>query len=296
MEVLERHTVPEGTLPTRLSDYLPGVFQAIPSRKGIKKAIDRGQVQVDGQVCGTAHWVMPGARISLHELPQQPPKPYPCPIRIVYEDEGLAVADKPAGLTVSGNHYRTVVNALVGKLQASPLPDALPWALPVHRLDAPTSGLLLLAKSRRAHLALGQAFEAREIQKEYQAIVCGQAKEAGQIDSPLDGKPALTHFQRLAEAPSLHCKHISWLRLSPHTGRTHQLRRHLSSIGLPILGDAAYWPEGLPLLKKKGLFLCATRLRFAHPLSGQAMDVAISPPEKFSRFWERSLARWEKFS
>lgn len=287
MLLIEKHTVPAGTLPIRLSDYLAGKLQAIPSRKGIKKAIKRGAVQVDGRVATTAHWVKPGECIALYDLQPNPPKPFPLDLPIVYEDDYFAVVDKPAGLPVSGNQYRTLVNVLVERLAPSPLPDALPWAMPVHRIDAPTAGLVAVAKCRSAQVALGQAFEDRKVKKTYMALVCGATPDAGQIETPLDGKSARTTFEKIEEYTSRFCGAVSLLRLHPHTGRTHQLRRHLAGRGFPILGDQIYTPEDLPLLRKKGLFLCAVGLELPHPEDGRRVEVATKLPNKFTRLVER---------
>ena len=287
MELLERHTVPADITPTRLSDYLPGKLLAIPSRKGIKKAIKRGAVFVEGVAAQTGHWVQPGEQISLYDLQPRPPKAFPLDLFIVYEDEYLAVVDKPAGLPVSGNHFRTLVNALVDQTQPSPLPDALPWAMPVHRLDSPTSGLVAVAKCRSAQTLLGQAFEERRVKKAYYALVCGTMPKQGKIEEPLDGKTAVTTFEKTAEYPNPHCGTISALRLYPYTGRTHQLRRHMAYMGCPILGDKTYTPAERPLLHKKGLFLCAVELELPHPADGSLLQVACPPPNKFARLIER---------
>ncbi|MEQ8706465.1 MAG: RluA family pseudouridine synthase [Phaeodactylibacter sp.] len=288
MEAIEEHIVPPGVAPVRLSDYLHQVFETLPSRKGGKKAIQGGAVQVNGQPATTGVWVKPGMVISLIDLNRNPPKPFPLGIPILYEDDFLAVVHKPPGLSVSGNHYRTLLNALVGQLAITPAEDALPWGMPVHRLDAPTSGPVVVAKTRRAQVLLGQAFEARTVRKVYQAIVCGRAPDSGTLDGDLDGKPALTTFQKLEECRSLNCEWLSWLELHLHTGRTHQIRRHLAHLGTPILGDDAYTPEDKPLLRKKGLFLSAVSIAFDHPCEQGKVKVEAPPPEKFRAMMERS--------
>lgn len=290
--VREEHIVPHDTLPVRLSDYVHKAFEAIPSRKGGKKAIQGGAVQVDGQSATTGVWVKPGMVITLIDLNPSPPKPFPLEIPVLYEDNFLAIVHKPPGLSVSGNHYRTLQNALVGQLAITPAEDALPWGMPVHRLDAPTSGPVVVAKTRRAQVLLGQAFEARTVRKVYHAIVCGQAPDSGTLDGDLDGKPALTTFQKLEECRSLHCEWLSRLELHLHTGRTHQLRRHLAHLGTPILGDEEYTPAGQPLLRKKGLFLCAVAIAFEHPCQSGKVEVQVPPPEKFQKMMARSPERF----
>lgn len=294
MSILEEHIVPNGTAPVRLSDYVHLVFESLPSRKSGKKAIQRGAVQVDGLEATTGAWVKPGMCITILDLHPRPPKPFPLEIPVWYEDDYLAVVHKPPGLPVSGNHYRTLVNALAGQLGKSPLEGALPWGMPVHRLDAPTSGLVVVAKTRQAQVNLGQAFEARKVRKVYQAIVCGRTEEEGLIDLPLDGKPASTSFFKLKECQSLHCEWVSWLELHLYTGRTHQLRRHLAHSGTPILGDAQYTTGETPLLRKKGLFLSAVAIAFDHPCLDKTVDVNVSPPDKFERLMKHSHEQFSK--
>lgn len=293
---LEVHIVPSGTERQRLSDYLPGKLLALPSRKGTKRAIKDGWVQIDETIAHTGDWVMPGQHISLHPADVTPPRPLDIALPIIYEDEYLAAIHKPGGMPTSGSQYYTVVNALLANLEISDLPDALPWPLPVHRLDAATCGLLLVAKTKTAQIGLGEAFAQREVTKVYQAIVCGRTPEAGVIDHEIDGKTAITHFSTTDTVRSMHTDWLSALDLQPLTGRTHQLRRHLSGIGHPILGDKMYTASTLPLLRHNGLFLCATRLHFEHPCTGWMMKLETAPPPKFTAFLEKSAQRWAKFS
>ena len=292
MELLQEHLVPTGTARIRLSDYLHLAFALIPSRKGGKKAIQRGLVMVNGEPASSAIWVKPGMRIELYRTVISPPKPFPLKIQVLYQDDFLAIVNKPSGIPVSGNHFRTLTNALVDQLSVSAQPDALQWAMPVHRLDAPTSGIVVFAKTSEAQVQLGKDFQARRLTKYYQAIVCGRTEASGDISIPLDGKKAMTRFKKLEECRSPNCEWITLLELTLHTGRTHQLRRHLAHMGTPILGDSEYTPPEQPLLRNKGLFLHATAISVPHPCAVGTININTPLPGKFMRIMEQSEKRF----
>ena len=155
MIVKETHLVPEGVSAVRLSGYARSAFTSIPSRKGVDKAIKRGELRVNGEPAGTGDWIKPGQLLELVDTQQNIPKTYRLSLEVVFEDDDLAVINKPPGIEVSGNKFKTITNALAGSLTASPQPDALPWPRPVHRLDYSTSGLLIVAKTARAQVSLG---------------------------------------------------------------------------------------------------------------------------------------------
>ena len=146
MIIRASHVVPEGVRDVRLSNYARVAFSDYLSRKGVSKALKRGEFRVNGVIAQSGDWVVSGQLIELLDLQQRVPKPYALPLDIVFEDECLAVINKPAGIEVSGNKFRTIENALVGQVTKSAHPDALPWPRPAHRLDYATSGLLLVAK------------------------------------------------------------------------------------------------------------------------------------------------------
>jgi 23S rRNA pseudouridine1911/1915/1917 synthase len=294
MKILQSHIVPPSTPAERISEYARKIFSNIPSRKGIKKAILRNEILLDGKPVETGRWVQPGNQIDWVDLELKMPKILLLKLEVVFEDEYLAVINKPAGIIVSGNQFRTVENALLHNISKSVEQDGLRKPRAVHRLDSPTSGLLLVAKTALAHLKLSQQFEAKTILKKYQAIVIGAIDEAGILEKPIDGKTALTYFKKIKTVPSLKNKWLSLVDLFPQTGRTHQLRIHLSDFGFPILGDAMYGKEGL-ILKHKGLFLCAVELVFSHPKTGERVVVRINAPPKYETLLRREDRRWQKY-
>lgn len=289
--VVMTHTVPDDTPRQRFSDYACKVFNLIPSRNGIKKAIKNGEFLVDGVPAGTGTWVHPGQVMELLETETGRVKEYRTTLEVVYEDEFLAVINKPAGMAVNGNRFKTLQNALPFNLAASHEPDALARPLPVHRLDAVTSGLVIAAKCRRSQVVLGQQFETRMVEKRYRAVVQGLLTGSGSITSLVDGREAVTEFSPVLSVPSIKNGSLTLLDLFPRTGRMHQLRRHMAESGHPIAGDSLYGVKG-NVYRGKGLFLAAVELRFTHPVSGECVNVKVHDPHKFESFLEREKRRW----
>ena len=295
MIILETHIVPAGTGKIRLLDFCLEYLQTIRSRSGIKKAIKKGELLLDDQQATGAEWVKPGQKISLIDREENPPKIYEMPLEIVYEDNHLAVIHKPAGISVSGNKYRTIQNALTANIKMSPEPDALKWPRPVHRLDYGTSGLLLVAKTRQSVAVLGEQFEQRRVKKKYAAVVIGKTAEEGVISDEIDNKEALTRFRLVRSVRSVHTDWLSLVEVFPETGRTHQIRIHMAGIGHPVLGDDKYGTE-FKLLKHKGLFLAAVGIDFKHPVTDEELSFSLNIPYKFRRRLETEQKRWEKFN
>jgi len=294
LPVLKIHIVPEDVEEIRLYDYVQQIFPTIPSRKGVKKAISRKEILVDGQKSSTGHWVKYGQKIELLESSANPPKEYILKLDIVFEDEFMAVINKPSGIPVSGNQFRTIQNALIGNISLSKEEDALRWPKPVHRLDSQTSGLLIIAKTFKALVKLGQQFEQKIIEKKYAAIVMGKIPESGIVNTAIEGLESISEYKTLQTVKSLRSKYLSLVELSPKTGRTHQLRIHMSSIGFPILGDKIYGEEGNVLIGK-GLFLFALSLNLKHPITGELLSIKIDIPHKFLSILEREAKRWRKY-
>ena len=281
MRILESHCVPSDIKHQRIYDYCLDLFYQLPSRKSVKKAIERGEVRLNERSTSTGFWLKGGEIIELIDLENTPPKIYKLPLDVVYEDAFIAIVNKPAGLLTSGNAFKTVTNALSFNLTKSTEKDALAWPITAHRLDKATSGLLLIAKTKTARMVLGQQFERLEISKTYHAIVLGSLKGSGTIKTAIEGKNAITDFEVLSTSESLRYAHLSLVKLMPKTGRKHQLRIHLSSGGNAILGDSIYSPDHL-LLKHKGLFLSATKISLQHPILKVPLEAEISIPQKFT--------------
>jgi 23S rRNA pseudouridine1911/1915/1917 synthase len=219
--------------------------------------------------------------------------PEDIPLAIVYEDEHLIVVDKPAGMVVHpapGNWSGTLVNALLGR---GALPEGSGEERPgiVHRIDKETSGLLVVARTERVHRLLSAAIAARRVVRRYAAMTWGHLdRDELTIEKPLardprdrrkmavvkTGKPAKTTLVRLARFDS-----VDLLRAHLHTGRTHQIRVHLSSIGHPVIGDDTYGGGGgrkVVALPPKRHFLHAAWLRFRHPVTGDELDLRSPLP------------------
>ncbi len=294
MKIIESIVVPADIKRQRLSDYLVGKLKTITSRKGVKKAIKKGAVRVDGKIQNTAWWVETGQIIELLRLDKPPVKVFPMIFPVIFEDDYIAVINKPSGIMVSGNKFQTIENALLNNIKVSTQIDALRLPLPVHRLDSATNGLLIIAKTSKARIELGRAFEERKIQKKYQAIVIGQTPNQGKINEAIDEKQALTLYKTLQSIRSLRNDWLSLVEIDLKTGRTHQIRKHFKHIGHPLMGDQLYGEVG-QILKGKGLFLSAISVAFHHPITNESIQLTIQPPNKFSLLLEREARRWKKF-
>jgi len=290
--ILQTHIVQEISEKERFVDFIIGVFPGFETRNAVKKGIKQQRFLLNGEVSGTGNWVVEGDRIDLLERTVKP-KAYDKEIEIIYEDDDLAIVNKPAGLVVSGNQFKTLENCLVDQLIKSSREDALEWSLPVHRLDAPTSGLVLFAKTISTRRKLGEMLQNGAISKEYHAIVHGIPGE-GIIDLKIDGKEAVSRLKVVRSVPSLQNEALTLVQLEPVTGRTHQLRIHCQSIGNAIVGDQKHG-NSAGTFKNKGLFLAATRLQFTHPVSMEEIQVEIPLPHKFSSLLNREEKRVQRY-
>jgi 23S rRNA pseudouridine1911/1915/1917 synthase len=268
-------------------------FLAAPvgSRSQAARLIEGGLVRVDGEAARKGVRVRGGERLMvLDEQRAADPPAAGEPVAefaIAFEDEYLIVVDKPAGVVVHparGHRHGTLAQALAGRVAGG----EEDWrAGIVHRLDRDTSGLLVVAKSDAVHRALKAALAAREMRREYLALVEGRPPaRSGTIEAPIGrdrrvrtrmstdsdaAKPAITHFEIERALPQ-----STLLRVRLQTGRTHQIRVHLQAIGHPVCGDPEYGTAGRYGLRRQ--FLHAARLAFEHPITAAAIDISSPLP------------------
>lgn len=280
MNLQETHVVPSLKKAIRLQEYAVGIFKTLPTKSGVKKAIKKELVFVNDKVATTALFITGGETIQLLQNPEPNDfKRLKLKLEVLFEDDYLAIIYKPAGILVSGNSFATIDNALAQNLQKSPQYDAV-RPRPVHRLDYPTTGVLLIGKTNASIIALNKLFEHKEIQKTYHAITIGNMQKEGHIISSINEKQAATQYEVLQTVASERFSALNLIKLSPKTGRKHQLRIHLSSIGNQILGDKEYGDTQLAL-RGKGLYLHASTLNFEHPFTKKNISITKELPKKF---------------
>ncbi len=304
--------VPDGIDPVRLDKFLALRDDLDLSRAFIQQMISDKRVTVDGRAVTKNHKLRGGERIVLHIPPPELPdlSPENIPLDIVYEDEYLAVVNKPAGLVVHpapGNPDHTLVNALLYRFGQLAPDDSAEGVRPgiIHRLDKNTSGLLIVAKDDKVARMLRQQLADRKITKIYTAVVCGHMPEpSGTVDLPVGrsirdrkkmtvthvhSREAITHY-RVLEKYRLN----ELLEVRLETGRTHQIRVHMAHINRPILGDPDYggrqrWLRGImPHYRKRAAELLALidrqalharSLIFRHPVTEKEISVTSEVPE-----------------
>ena len=269
------------------------------TRSAAQRLLEKGMVTCGGVALRKNHRMDPGQELEV-TLPDPEPLdvvPQNIPLDVVYEDEDVIVVNKPVGLVVHpapGHPDGTLVNALLYHCgdSLSGVNGVLRPGI-VHRIDRDTSGLIIAAKNDRAHLALAAQLQDHSLARTYEAVAVGGLKEdTGTVNAPIgrhpvdrkkmavdwaNGRPAVTHWSVLGRYPGY--THVE-CRLE--TGRTHQIRVHMASIGHPLLGDVVYgskkpWP-GLA-----GQCLHARKLRFIHPSTGQPVEVACPLPDWFQK-------------
>ncbi len=292
-EQIYRVTVPDELAGERLDKALASIWPAF-SRSRLQGWMRNGALLVDGERPAQRTAVRGGELVELTLTPEPEVSlaPQAISLDVVYEDEDLLVINKPVGLVVhpgAGNPSGTLQNAL---LHYAPEVESVPRAGLIHRLDKDTSGLLVVARSERAHTALTAAMQARKIEREYCAIVCGVLTAGGRVDAPVgrhprdrkrmtvrsSARPAVTHY-RVIERFRRH----TYVRLKLETGRTHQIRVHMQHLNHPLVGDPVYGgrlqlPPGAGESLREALrhfrrqALHARRLALLHPVSGESLS------------------------
>lgn len=272
------------------------------SRARLQALIDAGHVRVDGAVKKPSHRLPAGARVEV-EIPPLPPEtlePEPIALTIVHEDEHVLVVDKPVGMVVhpgAGHARGTLASAVLAHAPTTAGVGGPRRPGVVHRLDKGTSGLLAIAKTPLAYESLVAQLAARTVTRRYVAIVQGRVRLAeGVIDAPIGrhprdrvrmavrpasrGRRAVTRYRVLERFA-----HFTYLELRLETGRTHQIRVHLASLGHPVLGDDVYGgrTRARGPLPMEGLALHAERLGFVHPLTQKRMEFTAPVPPRIER-------------
>ena len=296
-------TVPDDNESPRLDHFLVSLLPE-QSRSKIQRLIKEGHVRVDGREAKSNQAVKTGQAVTV-DLPEPvdaAPRPEALPLPILYQDTDLIVVDKPAGMVVhpaAGHESGTLVNALLHHVDDLSGIGGERRPGIVHRLDRGTSGLMVVAKHDAAHAELARQFHDREVEKEYLALVWGEVMAGRRIDAPIGRDPgnrkkmsaASARVRRSREAVTriVRAEHfgraVTLVQIAIHTGRTHQIRVHLSAIGHPIVGDALYGgvrrrvPGDLRALTHLDRpFLHAARLVFTHPTEKRRMEFTSPLP------------------
>ena len=288
-------------LDRALSAILPGW-----SRSALQRLLREGRVRLPQGAVRASYRVRGGEQVEI-DLPDPQPstlEPEARPLAILHEDEDLIVLDKPAGMTVhpgAGARRGTLVNALLHHCRGLSLIGGRERPGIVHRLDRETSGVMVVAKNDAAHRSLAEQFKTRTVRKVYDALVWGRPKATeGVIDAPIgrhptarvkmairpQGRPARSRYRVVASFGP-----VSLLELLPETGRTHQLRVHMSSIGHPVVGDRLYGGKSAPVVRDPNLreaieaihrlALHARSLGFRHPRTGDPCEFTAPRPAAF---------------
>ncbi|GEQ85825.1 pseudouridine synthase [Patiriisocius marinistellae] len=285
-KIIQTHIATPQEHPLRLQEYGVAIFNLLPTKSALKKALKKNQITINGEPATTATFIYGGEKLVFtSETVQREHKSLELKLEVVFEDEHLAIINKPPGILVSGNTFKTVANALINNVKPSKLPTAtIPQ--PVHRLDYPTTGCLLVGKTTNSIIALNKLFEDKAITKTYIAITIDKMPKIGIIDVTIDDKAAVSEFRVLKSVVSERFSLLNLVEVFPQTGRRHQIRKHLSYIKNPILGDVNYGNEP-HILKGKGLYLHASSLKFKHPFTTESMEITIPVPKKFKNIFPK---------
>lgn len=303
--------VPEESQGDRIDCFCASALELDFSRNFIQKLIRNNNITVNGNS------VRPNYRVKLNDcivirVPEAESLdvvPENVPFEIIYEDDDVAVINKPAGLVVHpgpGNWRGTLVNGLMFRLKNLSVVGGIIRPGIVHRLDKDTEGVMVIAKNDFAHQRLSEQFTERKVEKIYEAVVVGKPRDArGIIQRPIGRHPVYRHKMTVLEGgreavTEFMVKKIwntpegvfSLLEILLHTGRTHQIRVHLSSMGMPIVADPIY-SKKYDRFKVPHLLLSSRKLVFSHPVSGERVSFEIPRPKHIADFIRKLELREE---
>jgi len=296
---MKKELIVESDEPKRIDAYISEKTEY--SRTAVQRLIEENKIVVNGKIEKASYKVQIGDKIEIEEEPAKEIelKAQDIPLEILYEDKDIIIVNKPKGMVVhpaNGNPDGTLVNAIMSicKDSLSGIGGEIRPGI-VHRLDKNTSGAIIIAKNDKAHINLSEQLKNHEIKKTYIALVRGVVKENNatinmpigrskkdrkKMDVDKNGKEAITHFKVLKRYSN-----CSLLEINIETGRTHQIRVHLSHIGYPIIGDDVY-SNGKNKWNIEGQCLHAKSLEFAHPITGEKMHIEAELPEYFQKILE----------
>lgn len=302
---MQQFVVSPGEAGRRLDQYLCSLLPD-KTRSAVQRLIEEGFVQVDGKPAPKNQKLRAGSGVTLDEPEPEPLslEPEDLPLPVVYEDDDLLVVNKPKGMVVHpapGNYTGTLVNALLYhcKDSLSGINGVIRPGI-VHRIDKDTSGLLIVAKNDRAHQGLAEQIQAHSFDRFYEAVVYGNVKEdQGTVRGYLgrhpqdrkkmavvpsnasDAREAITHYRVLERFQG-----FTYIQCRLETGRTHQIRVHMASLGHPVAGDPVYGPKKV-LTFLKGQCLHAKSIAFTHPVTGERLSFDSPLPEEFAAFLQK---------
>lgn len=278
---------------SRLDKFLDQKLEI--NRSQIKKHIESGNILLNGKIVKAGYSLREGDTITVSFEDEEKLLPENIDFDIIYEDEYLAVISKPQDLVVhpgAGNKSGTLVNGLLYKFKnlSNPIDEDRPGI--VHRLDKDTSGLMIIAKNDEAYYKLVDMFKNREIEKHYLAIVHGNIYEDFDVDAPIGRDPNNRIKMKVVEENSKNAStsfHVvknfdkfTLLDVTLHTGRTHQIRVHLSYVNHPVVGDETYGIKNKYKINKQ--LLHAYKLKFIHPFIGEELEIVDEFPKRFIDF------------
>jgi len=289
----------EATSNTSRLDVFLSSHLCTYSRTRIKKMIDDGHATIDGKLARSSSIILQGQNVTLtinDTYPSPSLVPYEIKLNVIFEDENIIVINKPSGLTVHpspSNTTKTLANAIIANYPEIKFPGNKFRPGIIHRLDKNTSGILVVSKNQEAHLQISDQFKTKKVDKLYIGLVNGHiTPEKAIIEGKIgrhptnrkkmcvteDGKYSVTKYKQIRNFPR-----NSLLELSPLTGRTHQIRVHLNSIGYPIVGDELY---GKPNQNLERQFLHAQKIGFLMPFSNKYIEFECPLAEDLSNFLE----------